>query len=159
MAAGKNLTTIAATILLLHGTPAPAQTSWTTFGFDHERTGYNPGETTLSPGNVGELTAKWNVDLGGTITAQPVLAGNLVYAATGLGKVYALDASTGTAVWSVQLGTTSVDCGDFDQNTVGVIGAPTIDRRTTGSLWCQAMICCTPSTLAPVTSRRITRCS
>jgi len=127
MAAGKNLTTIAATILLLHGTPAPAQTSWTTFGFDHERTGYNPEETTLSPGNVGGLTAKWNVDLGGTITAQPVLAGNLVYAATGLGKVYALDASTGTAVWSVQLGTTSVDCGDFDQNTVGVIGAPTID--------------------------------
>jgi hypothetical protein len=48
MTAGKSLITIAATILLLHGTPVPAQTSWTTFGFDHERTGYNPEETTLS---------------------------------------------------------------------------------------------------------------
>jgi len=146
-------------LTLLCGTPVFAQTNWATFGYDHERTGYNPQESTLSVANVAGLTSKWSTDLGATITAQPVLAGNLVYAATGLGKVYALNASTGTAIWSVQLGTTSVDCGDFDQNTVGVIGAPTIDRRTTGSLWCQAMICCTPSTLAPVTSRRITRCS
>src|SRR6516164_10140706 len=114
-------------LTLLCGTPVFAQTNWATFGYDHERTGYNPQESTLSVANVAGLTSKWSTDLGATITAQPVLAGNLVYAATGLGKVYALDASTGTAVWSVQLGTTSVDCSDFDQNTVGVIGAPTID--------------------------------
>jgi glucose dehydrogenase len=114
-------------LMLLCGTPVFAQTNWATFGFDHERTGYNPQESTLSVANVTGLTSKWSTDLGATITAQPVLANNLLYAATGLGKVYALDPVTGAIVWSVQLGTQAVDCSDFIDNTVGVIGTPTID--------------------------------
>ena len=60
-------------LTLLCGTPVFAQTNWATFGFDHERTGYNPQESTLSVANVAGLTSKWSTDLGATITAQPSL--------------------------------------------------------------------------------------
>ena len=129
MTAGKSLTTLAATMLLLYGTSPRAQTSWTTFGFDQERTGYNPQETALTAQNVSSLSLQWSADLGGPMTAQPIEANGLVYGATWAGTVYALDSGSGAVVWGVQLGTQQTDCDDFAPSggAVGVIGTPTID--------------------------------
>jgi len=56
MAARYRLITIGATILLLtNGAIARAQTDWPTFGFDSQRTGYNPYETELSVATVPNL--------------------------------------------------------------------------------------------------------
>jgi outer membrane protein assembly factor BamB len=127
----KRFIIIAATFLLSHGTAARAQTNWLTFGFDQERTGYNPQETILSPQTVPALQFQWSVYLGAPMTAQPVEANGLLYAATLAGMLYALDPSSGSVVWSVQLGTTSVppNCTVTAQDgtTVGIIGTPTID--------------------------------
>jgi outer membrane protein assembly factor BamB len=131
MTARKSLITIACTILLLHVTAARAQTNWLTFGFDQERTGYNPQETILSTQTVPSLTLQWGVNLGAPMTSQPIEANGLLYAATLAGMVYTLDPSSGSVVWSVQLGTTSVapNCTVTAQDgtTVGIIGTPTFD--------------------------------
>jgi hypothetical protein len=47
---------VVATAVALVAVAAPtarAGTDWTTFGFDAQRTGYNPQEKTLGAGNVG----------------------------------------------------------------------------------------------------------
>src|SRR6266852_3091094 len=137
---------VAMVITLLVAINAPiarAQTDWTTFGFDAQRTGYNPQETTLSAQNVSNLHLNWNVDLGGQVSTEPtflsgvsvpqpggrVVQTDLVYVGTQLGAFYALDAASGTIIWNVQLPTSVTPCtGFFPGDVVGIIGAPTIDR-------------------------------
>lgn len=125
----KRFTIIAAAILLLYGTAARSQTNWLTFGFDQERTGYNPQETILSPQSVPDLQFRWSVYLGAPMTAQPVAASGLLYAATWAGMIDAIDPPSGSIVWSKQLGATQTNCSDFAANgdVVGIIGTPTID--------------------------------
>jgi hypothetical protein len=72
MAIRNSLISVAATLLLLNGAIAQAQTNWRTFGFDRQRTGYNPEEAILSPQTVPSLTALWSIDLGAPMTAQPI---------------------------------------------------------------------------------------
>jgi hypothetical protein len=129
MVTGNRLITIAATLLLLNGAIARAQTDWPTFGFDGQRTGYNPQETILSPQTVPGLQFQWGANLGAAMTAQPVEANGLLYAATWAGMIYAIDPASGAIVWSRQLGATQTNCDDFAANgdIVGIIGTPTID--------------------------------
>ena len=42
--------------------PAPGR-DWTTWGYDQERTGWNKGETSLTPNNVSGLKLLWNTQL------------------------------------------------------------------------------------------------
>jgi hypothetical protein len=51
-----------------------APVSWLTYGFNDQRTGYNPSETTIGPGNAAGLHTLWRVDLGDVMIAQPVEA-------------------------------------------------------------------------------------
>jgi outer membrane protein assembly factor BamB len=135
---------MAITVLVAINAPsARAQTDWTTFGFDGQRTGYNPQETTLSAQNVSNLHRNWNSDLGGPISTQPtflsgvsvpqpdgsVVQTDLVYVGTQPGLFYALNAGSGTIIWNVRLPTSVTPCtGVFPGDVVGIIGAPTIDR-------------------------------
>ena len=51
---------VVATAVALVAVAAPtarAGTDWTTFGFDAQRTGFNPQEKTLGAGNVDKLRA------------------------------------------------------------------------------------------------------
>jgi outer membrane protein assembly factor BamB len=122
------LLTIIGTVLFLNGAITHAQTNWPTFGFDQERTGYNPQETILSTQTIPSLTLQWSVNLGGPITAQPIAANGLVYAATWAGMIYAVDPLSGSIVWSKQLGVTQSYCyEDFVGGIVGIIGTPTVD--------------------------------
>ena len=59
--------------------------SWTTFGADPQRTGWNKTETELTPDNVKNLKMEWAVKL----DRAPAVAGGRVYAVTQDGILYA----------------------------------------------------------------------
>ena len=64
-------------------TPAQAgaratKVDWTQFGFDLQRTGYNPSETTLGVGNVGGLHLLWSFSLGVGTVVQPTFATGVI---------------------------------------------------------------------------------
>ena len=88
---------------------------WTTWGYDQERTGWNKGETSLTPSNVSGLKLLWNTQLStppkvivlSTLTAPLVAEGvrtahgakNLVFLLGADDTMFALDADTGKAFW------------------------------------------------------------
>jgi outer membrane protein assembly factor BamB len=94
--------------------PAPGR-DWTTWGYDQERTGWNKGETSLTPNNVSGLKLLWNTQLStppkvivlSTLTAPLVAEGvrtahgkkNLVFLLGADDTVFALDADTGKGLW------------------------------------------------------------
>jgi outer membrane protein assembly factor BamB len=94
--------------------PAPGR-DWTTWGYDQERTGWNRGETSLTPSNVSGLKLLWNTQLStppkvivlSTLTAPLVAEGvrtahgkkNLVFLLGADDTVFALDADTGKGLW------------------------------------------------------------
>ena len=77
--------------------------SWTTFGHDLERTGFDPNETLLDPGAAARLREAWSVPVGGLVDAQPTYAPavtladgrkvDLVIVGTEAGRLLALDAA------------------------------------------------------------------
>ena len=102
-ALGLCLAIIAGGVILspLHGARAvSAPTNWVQAGFNRQRTGYNPFETTLSPLNVSGLTNAWTYYTGDGGVNDPVENNGLLYFDDGYGTIYALNASTGTSVWS-----------------------------------------------------------
>ena len=111
--------------------------SWPTYGFDLQRTGYNPSETTIGTANVGTLQVRWSATLGDVMIAQPVEAAgisvpgqgtkNILYEGTEHGDFYALDAATGQVIWHKNLRSTQTDCEDMPDGVFGVGGAGVID--------------------------------
>lgn len=124
------------------GTPAPAASpvDWSTFGYDLQRTGYNPNESTITTSNVATLHPMWFTlpAVGTQMQGEPALAmnvnvggssRNLLYAGATQGVLYAIDADTGSVVWSKQLGTGSYTCpGSTTAANWGVGGAAQVDR-------------------------------
>jgi outer membrane protein assembly factor BamB len=112
--------------------------SWTTYGFDLQRTGYNPSETTLGTGNASHLHVRWTANLGDVMIAQPVEAANVsffalgaknvIYEGTEHGDFYALDATTGQMLWRRNLGSIQTGCSDMPDGIFGIGGAGVIDR-------------------------------
>jgi outer membrane protein assembly factor BamB len=125
-----------ALLATLAAPPARAGTDWTNFGFDNQRTGYNPDETVLGAGNAGSLRLSWSADVGGPILTQPTVATgvataggprrDLVYVGTLDGVVAALDRTTGKPVWRRQLASALTGCDNPAR--FGVVGTPTLDR-------------------------------
>jgi outer membrane protein assembly factor BamB len=123
-----------------HATAArrPAQqVDWSTYGFDVQRTGDNPDETTIGVGNVGGLHVAWSANLGAVMIAQPVEAvdvaigqstKNVIYIGTEHGEFYAIDASNGQTLWHVNLGSVQTNCFDMPDAVFGIGGAGVIDR-------------------------------
>jgi outer membrane protein assembly factor BamB len=92
-----------------------AARDWLSWGYDQERTGWNRGETTLSPDNVSRLELKWSTQLStpprevvlSTLTA-PLVAEDvatpqgrktLVFVIGSDDTVFAIDAGTGKVAW------------------------------------------------------------
>ncbi len=119
-----------------------------TYHNDSSRTGLNPDEIALTPGNVNvnSFGLKFNAIVAGQVYAQPLYASsvpifpgstlirhNLVIVATELDNVYAFDADSGSLLWNTSLlGTNevpadSINCTDLTPNN-GVTGTPVIDR-------------------------------
>jgi outer membrane protein assembly factor BamB len=78
-----------------------SQTGWPTFGFDMQRTSYNPNETVLNPTNVSSLTLGWSKNIpGGTgFGSSPIIANGIVYIGDDTDTLYAYDATTGNFLW------------------------------------------------------------
>ncbi len=123
------------------GIPAPraAKVDWTTYGYDVERSGYNPDETTVGVGNADELHGQWSAKLDGVVIAQPVVATgvdvggtptDLAYLGTEHGIFYAIDASSGGKVWQRNLGMVHTPCPDMPGGVFGIGGAAVIDRAS-----------------------------
>src|ERR1700728_2345285 len=94
---------------------AMAQVNVYTRSYDNARTGANLQETDLTPANVNSTTfgKLFTFHTDGEIYAQPLYVSNLaiagsthnvVFVASMLNTIYALDADTGTALWSQNFG-------------------------------------------------------
>jgi len=109
---------------------AASAASWTTFGFDPERTSFDPLETSLGPGEVGGLHQLWSTDLGGVISDQASYVNGLVLVGTEQGDEYALDAATGNVVWKRFLFRRTTTCHDTPGGRYGVSAPAVVDPAT-----------------------------
>jgi outer membrane protein assembly factor BamB len=130
-----------ASLLLMAGTSMGGD--WLTFGHDPQRSGWAFEETKLTPANVGELELKWKAKIKNeprslTALTAPVVATHvgtamgrktLVYVAGSSNNISALDAETGTIVWT-RVFETAVVAGHKDMWLCpnGVNATPTIDK-------------------------------
>jgi outer membrane protein assembly factor BamB len=106
--------------------PTP-ESDWPTYHHDNARTGVATG---LTP--VGTLSRAWEAKLDGAVYGQPLVVGDLVFAATEGDSIYALRATTGAVVWSVHLGTpmplSQLPCGNIDP--LGITSTMVYDKDT-----------------------------
>jgi outer membrane protein assembly factor BamB len=120
-------------------TPQPsAGVDWDSFGYDLQRTDYNPNETVIGPGNVGSMTKLWAApaQVGSTMVREPVLASgvmingqptNVLYAGSNFGAtLYAINADTGATIWTKPVATAPYSCGSSSQYSIAA--SPAIDR-------------------------------
>ncbi len=94
------------------GTTATAATNLATldtsngtmFGFDLQRTHFNPYEHTLTPANVAGLVSDWTAATGGIVDSSPTVANGMVYVGSDDGTLYAFKISCGNTscapVWA-----------------------------------------------------------
>jgi outer membrane protein assembly factor BamB len=133
---------IAAIAVLLAAPAAHADTSWLTYGFDSQRTGYNPQETGITSANASQLRTLWSRNLGDVMIAQPVeaagvkvggVATNVVYEGTEHGILYALRASDGKTLWFRRLASRTTQCWDMPDHVFGIGGAGAISFTAPGT--------------------------
>ncbi|MER5641012.1 PQQ-binding-like beta-propeller repeat protein [Kitasatospora sp. NPDC002227] len=105
----------------------PQAGDWTTYQHDAARSGFAPSAT--PPGRPKRL---WSAALDGAVYGQPLVVGSRVLAATENNTLYALDASTGTVLWSRHVGEPArgadLPCGNIDP--LGITGTPVYDPST-----------------------------
>lgn len=108
-------------------TPVPVTNGdWPTYHRDNARTGV----AALAP--PGKLIVGWRSTLDGAVYGQPLVAGNMILAATENDTVYGLAAGTGTVVWSAHVGApqpkSGLPCGDIDP--LGITGTMAYDKAS-----------------------------
>jgi outer membrane protein assembly factor BamB len=112
-------------------------TDWASFGFDLQRTGYNPFESTIGVSNVGTLQKVWSINVGSSPVHEPVIAygvnvhgqaTNILYSGSAIGStMYAINASTGALLWQDPVPSSTFSCGSKNfQFSIGE--TPAIDR-------------------------------
>jgi len=113
--------------------------SGTMFGFDLQRTNFNPNENMLNTGNVSQLVSYWTTSTGGAILSSPVIANGTLYIGSNDHKLYALDASTGNILWTVTTGDAVYSSPAIANETVYVGSNDhklyTLDASTGKVLW------------------------
>jgi outer membrane protein assembly factor BamB len=106
-AAGTPAAPIVAAGIPAAGTPG----DWQQFGYDPRHSGVTPLEATIQPGNVATLHLRYAVPLPGTVDDAPVFLSSvatplglldLLFMTTTDGRLVAVDAATGTTIWSRQ---------------------------------------------------------
>jgi outer membrane protein assembly factor BamB len=117
--------------LPLSGAAAQTSVNWSTYLNGWDRTGYNAAETVITPSTAPNLTTLWTDTAGGTpssISAEPIQVNGVLYYGSWNGDETAVNAETGTALWSTDLGqTTDTNC---TPTTVGVGSTPTVATIT-----------------------------
>jgi hypothetical protein len=140
--------------------PASAQTSINviTYHYDNFRTGWNQHETVLTTSNVvaGQFGQVGHTALDAQVDAQPLVFNDVVYVATENNTIYAINASTGAIIKSVNLGAPVLRPGTIGsgcaQNgrTIGIGSTPVIDPTANAGAGVMYVITYTGSTAAPV---------
>ena len=77
-----------------------------TYDGNGSRTGYTAA-TTVTPANAAGLVQRWKVSVGAPISGQPIVNSGVVYWGDWKGKMHATNLSSGKAIWTTALGTTS----------------------------------------------------
>ncbi len=114
--------------------PFLVQTDWAQFRYAPRNTGNNPYENVLGPANVANLKVSWFLNAG-TNRATPVVVGGVAYIAAG--NMDALNAATGTQIWSAAIGADTspavvggvVYVGSYDKNLYA------LNAQTGAILW------------------------
>jgi polyvinyl alcohol dehydrogenase (cytochrome) len=103
---------------------APAADEWPAYMNNGARSGFNAGEKRLSPNNASKLKLLWKAQLGNVLAAQPIVKGEVVYAGSWNGFLYAFNTKDGSELWKKDLGrTTSKRCVPA---TAGITSAPAV---------------------------------
>jgi outer membrane protein assembly factor BamB len=117
--------------------PLSAAADWRQQSFDASHTGFNPVEEWLSPYNVGVLEVLWANPSSCTIRQGVSVAGEVVYYGNYCSEFRAVDAATGSSLW-----TQTLDGKDTGQAVVdGVVYAMSVgkayafDAVTGETLW------------------------
>jgi len=136
------LLAVAGMVAVVAGAPlsgAGAQTSgdWPSYLNNGARTGFNSAETVVTPATSPRLHQLWADTAGGSISAEPIQVNGVVYYGSWDGLEHAVDAATGTQLWSAPLGQTTVTgCG---QPTTGVASTATVGTITLKGVATQAV--------------------
>ncbi len=134
-------------LLVYCSVAAMAQVNVYTRSYDNARSGANLQETTLTPANVNSTSfgKLFTVHTDGEIFAQPLYVSNLaiaggthnvVFVASMLNTVYAIDADSGAVLWSQNFGSPIIPQDvENDQNIswatgLGILSTPVIDPTT-----------------------------
>lgn len=117
-AAGVAATSTIAAILAPQAATTPTSlVDWPTYGYDTQRSGYNPNTTPITPASISNLHIAWQTAINGSTQSQPIVATNiaghaalLIVANFAIAQAY--DALTGKIVWAHELPTQDLqDCG------------------------------------------------
>lgn len=96
---------VAAVVGMALAFPAMASSAdWPQFHFGADRSGYNPGESTLGASNLSRLGASWRTAISNAPVTAPVVVDGVVFVGSNDRNLYALDASTGAILWSAPTG-------------------------------------------------------
>ena len=111
-------------------------TDWLMVDHDAARSGNAVDETTLTTGNVGSLQLSWTTKVDGNVTAQPLYVHSIqisgqtrdvLIVGTGGNSIYALDASSGSVLWSRNFGAATPNTWGLPDG-FGIEAPPFIDR-------------------------------
>ena len=126
-------------VQLSSATPTPSPSSdWDSFGYDLQRTGYYPSETSVGAGNVGSLQSVWTFNVGSTMVHEPLYAAgvsvngqatNMLYAGSSYGStMYGINADTGALVWQLPVPSAPYSCSPSQTLQFSIAETPAIDR-------------------------------
>jgi polyvinyl alcohol dehydrogenase (cytochrome) len=94
-------------------------TDWPSFGANADNTANN-AQTTINIGNIGSLHPQWTYTTGGDVSARAALAQGVLYFPDWGGNVSAVDAQTGSQVWSHQLSDYGLPANTHSRTTPAV---------------------------------------
>jgi outer membrane protein assembly factor BamB len=132
--------------VVLSGTPSPSPspsatpstTDWDSFGFDLQRTGYNPVESTIGTNNIGSLQMVWSFNVSSNMVHEPVYAygvtvkgqpTNILYAGSAYGSTMdAINASTGGIIWQDRVPYSTFSCDPPKVAHFSINETPAINR-------------------------------
>jgi outer membrane protein assembly factor BamB len=119
----------AAVLLASSLTAVPGLADWPTYHLNNARTGNDTTDPAFQ--SIAKLWSSATLD--GLVYAEPVLAGTTLLVATENDTVYALDATSGSQLWSTSVGTSvpasTLGCSNIDPN--GITSTPVINPTGT----------------------------
>ncbi len=89
---------------LMASTSLLVQTDWAMFGFNSSNRRFNPYENVLMSTNVSSMVLDWSYTTGGGVPSSPAVVNGVVYVGSQDDNLYALNANTGTKLWSFATG-------------------------------------------------------